>query len=393
MNIIIIPSWFPNQHNRISGSYFYTYAKVLSNLGLDVGFIVPDARQIDRKFLRQSITDLIDEISFATEESFPTWRLRIWRWLPNLKRQYLAKLFCFGEEAYELFEQTIGKPDVIHAHSVIYGGALAAHLGKKYKIPVVISEHSSNVLRKKLNNFQLSVAGDAYHSCSKITAVSPSVKESIIYQWPDLKVDLLPNPVDNEVWQPQEMEIVPQPFIYTFIGQIIPLKRLDLLLPAFKKVLSKYPNSMLWIIGDGFEKNTIVKLSKSLSIDKNVTFFGFLPQIRVVPLIQKSHVIVSTSDVETFSIGLIEAMSCGKPIVSTMSGGPQSIVTEQVGLLVPTGDIDAISQALVKIQENYSLYDFKKISEICRNLFGLNSFGKRLISIYSEVIDLNPKNS
>ena len=101
---------------------------------------------------------------------------------------------------------------------------------------------------------------------------------------------------------------------------------------------------------------------------------------------QESHVVVSSSDFETFGITLIEAMACGKPVVATRSGGPEFFVDDKNGLLVPTGDRDALALALTRIRETHSSYDPESISKRCASRFGHDAILTRIERIYEELV-------
>ena len=77
-----------------------------------------------------------------------------------------------------------------------------------------------------------------------------------------------------------------------------------------------------------------------------VEFPGLLNREEVRNIIQESHVVVSSSIIETFGVTLIEGMSCGKPVIATRSGGPEEFVTPEVGILIPTDDITALANAM-----------------------------------------------
>lgn len=73
-------------------------------------------------------------------------------------------------------------------------------------------------------------------------------------------------------------------------------------------------------------------------------------------LYQDASVLASSSDEEGFGMVLLEAMACGVPVVSTRSGGPEGIITdEEDGFLVPRGDAPALSARLTELLENGAL--------------------------------------
>ena len=72
---------------------------------------------------------------------------------------------------------------------------------------------------------------------------------------------------------------------------------------------------------------------------------------------QAADAFVLSSAYETFGVVLIEALACGKPVVSTACGGPDYIVTEENGLLVPVGDTQALGAALEQMIRTIDRYD------------------------------------
>jgi glycosyltransferase involved in cell wall biosynthesis len=78
-------------------------------------------------------------------------------------------------------------------------------------------------------------------------------------------------------------------------------------------------------------------------------------------LIRRSHALVSSSYVETFGVSVAEAMACGKPVIATRSGGPEDFVTEEGGLVVAPGDVDAFAAAMVQLRQNFRQYDPARI--------------------------------
>ena len=79
---------------------------------------------------------------------------------------------------------------------------------------------------------------------------------------------------------------------------------------------------------------------------------------------------VLSSEVETFGVALVEAMTAGLPVIATRCGGPESIVSLETGILVKRNDSVKLAKAMQKIIDNYSIYDPNKIRQIALEEYG-----------------------
>ncbi len=101
-------------------------------------------------------------------------------------------------------------------------------------------------------------------------------------------------------------------------------------------------------------------------------------------LFHRSHVVLSASDFETFGITLIEALSCGRPIIATRSGGPQDFVTDEVGILVPKNNSAAMAEALRTIRENYTRYQPQALHDYVEARYSEAAIVQRLTELYEQ---------
>src|SRR5205823_4553609 len=106
---------------------------------------------------------------------------------------------------------------------------------------------------------------------------------------------------------------------------------------------------------------------------------------QVVEVMRRCDVFVLPSRYETFGVVSLEALSCGKPVVATRCGGPESVVNDTNGLLVPPGDRDALGQALCRVAENLRHYDPARIRSGCIASFGRKAVVNRLAATYRRV--------
>ena len=140
----------------------------------------------------------------------------------------------------------------------------------------------------------------------------------------------------------------------------------------------------LVIIGSGDQEKECKTLCKELNL-KNVIFKGQLEINQVAKEIGKSHALVLCSTHETFGLVLIEAMSCGLPVISTDSGGPKDIVNVQNGFLVKN-NIEQLTNAMENLKQNYNDFDSIQLRSNTRLNYSAESISKELKIIYQNLL-------
>lgn len=101
-----------------------------------------------------------------------------------------------------------------------------------------------------------------------------------------------------------------------YVGRLIEHKNVDVLLKAIHILQNKIPNIRCGIIGDGPEKDSLLKLSEKLGISDNVIFFGFLEEDEeVYSYMKASKIFILPSTREGFPNTILEANSCGLPVI------------------------------------------------------------------------------
>jgi glycosyltransferase involved in cell wall biosynthesis len=136
-----------------------------------------------------------------------------------------------------------------------------------------------------------------------------------------------------------------EPFLtdtkYVFaVGRLVKKKGFDLLVQAFAKVLTDYPDLQLWIAGDGPERDSLDELINSLNVFSQIKLLGSINQEDIARYHKASLFFVLSSREEPFGIVNLEAMAASKAVVATNVGGVPGVVCQgETGILVePTVD-------------------------------------------------------
>ncbi len=389
-HILIIPSWYPRFKGDISGSFFREQSLALLKKQCKVGIIFPEYRSMkDWRGLFNKPYGLTIE----NDSGLFTYRWHSVVFTPKFQNYNIKCWVKIGLKLFENYINQHGRPDVLHVHSMLKGGFLAHAIYKKYGIPFVITEHCSIFLKNELSreniNSLMEIIGDA-NSC---IAVSETFKNQLNEIFETNKWAYIPNIV-NEKFTQQEIKVKENidNFIYGSISLLTKNKRVDLLIHSFSEILKKYPNSILYIVGDGPEKNNLMEKVNKLNINNNIKFYGLLTRDNIVSILQNINCLVISSEFETFGVVAVEALALGKPVVSTKCGGPESIINSKVGYLVENNsEIDLIN-GLIDIQKNYKNFSSQEIREYCLNNFSEDIIVGKLKKIYSEILEYNKNN-
>jgi glycosyltransferase involved in cell wall biosynthesis len=293
--------------------------------------------------------------------------------------------------AFRQYVKDNGRPDLIHAHNVLYAGMAANKLSSESGIPYLITEHSSFVARQAFDKRLLPAIKKAYQEAASILTVSDSLGKDIERLLPVLagRWQVLANVLDPEVEEaPWSMPLQNRhrPFCFLTIGSLIPIKGHENLVRAWQSAFGNNPDVHLSIAGTGELETDLKKLVDSLGLQNMVSFPGKLSRQQVIQELDNCNCFVFSSRYETFGVVLIEAMSRGKPVVSTACGGPNTLVDERSGILCETDHIESMAAALLNMWQNARHFNPQKIREEAIARFGAGAFLHSIEAIYQKII-------
>jgi glycosyltransferase involved in cell wall biosynthesis len=135
-------------------------------------------------------------------------------------------------------------------------------------------------------------------------------------------------------------------------ARLHPMKGITYLLNAMPTVLKKFPQTILLLVGNGPERQSLEAQIATLHIESSIRFLGWRDD--VPRLLALANIVVQPSvNLETFGYTLAEAMALGKPVVATDVGGMPEVVENGVtGFIVPRRNPQALANAIIEFLDN-----------------------------------------
>jgi len=342
-----------------------------------------------------------------TQSGIDTW-LVAGKFLPNAQAMLPANIPILelapnGKLSFilNLYRQLrIQQPDVVMSTSDDVS-CLVLILRKLFfpKIKVICSQHSISMPLNQAKGIQklkylliLKAMQWLWVKADAMIAVSSALAEDV------RKNVRLKNPIStiyNPIVLPSYPKLIEQPIIcpwsdkniptFVFVGRLAKVKRVDLLLQAFKQVQKKQLCRLL-IVGDGTEKAFILDFIRKNDLTDVCHLTG--QQNNPLPWIKSADALVLSSDYEGFGNVIVEAMACGTQVIAmNCPFGPAEILDNgRYGQLVPVNDSEALAEAMEKVINKSFHVDKDELLKRA-NEFSLESAVQQYLSVIHKVMD------
>ena len=362
--------------NNRMGNFEIEQARILAKAGLDVTFLSTDMRSVRRRRPLGYVTRMEEGVRVATA-SFPIGGL--------VPRSVLKKFryFQFGRLMKRL-EKRNGRPDIIHAHymSLLPYSILVPWQDKGVKI--VGTEHWSRVQGQALEGELKENLQQYTDKADAVCCVSESLEKSVR----DLtgtkrQIRIIPNVLYGDFSPKSEPH---EGFRFVSIGRMVQIKQYDILVRAFLETFKDHPEVTLTMAGDGTEFEKIAGIVRDAGAEDQVILTGQLPHEEIAGLIDSCDAFIGFSWLETFCVPVVEAWSCGKPVITSSTTGVfADHPDERLGLMVPPDAPGQLMVAMEKMVREYDRYDPVWISEYADTQFSEKVFLDKTLALYDEL--------
>lgn len=282
-------------------------------------------------------------------------------------------------------------PDIIHAHCGCGAGYYAIAEGKRYNIPVIVTEHtpigSSHVdkpgishyfAKKAFSNSKANICVSEF-SKKELSAVFPKFNFEVIYNgiiMPNIKNESKKFYVDGAI------NIVIVAVLYD-----LEIKGLKYLFKAMEQLKKQKRKIILHHIGGGKYLKHFQDMAKELDIEDICVFHGECTREELYEIVNEMDFFVSASLMECSGVSVEEAMLLGKPILGTNSGGVDSLVPKNAGMIVQKGNADALKNGIIEMVDRLKDYDKEWIKKYANNNFEIEHITKQYLELYNRILN------
>jgi glycosyltransferase involved in cell wall biosynthesis len=255
------------------------------------------------------------------------------------------------------------KFDILHCHGVYPPGYIGISFQKITRVPVIITPHGGDIKKNQkgyiANPTITARVRRTFSAAQAVTAISSHVREQIINLNADSdRVYLIPNGIWLNKFSPIACGgIYENPYIL-YLGRLVPVKGVDIMIRAFSRITSQYPDIRLKIAGDGREKDNLIRLSDSLGVSGNIDFLGIVKGDEKMQLLSRALFLVLSSQREGFPVVILEAFASRIPVIASSVGGISDIIINgENGFLVPYEDVEGFAEKFLLLLKNDLLRD------------------------------------
>lgn len=254
---------------------------------------------------------------------------------------------------------------------------------KKYKLPLVVVSLENIPFRKKYGPVVTLLATPLLRLYIKRASLLIAINEGARQNF--LSFGAAPNKIVKLMygcWGVDLSEYSPNGPVATidnckinpvilFVGRLVKAKGIFVLVEAFSILIKKDRSIRLVFVGDGADSEELKQLVKIKNLSDKVIFLGAVPNYQIPALMRRASILVAPSITtprwaEQVGMVLLQAIACGKPVVSTTSGSiPEFVENNKTGLLVPENNIELLEQAIYTLLNDSPLYRY--ISSNVRN--------------------------
>ncbi len=380
LKILFLTEWYPTSEQPVGGIFVREHAKAV-RLYDDV--VVLHCVGADSKL--PSLWRMEVESDEILSEGIPTYR--VWRrQLPIRRIGYLLYLWSVLQAFRRLRAQGY-RPDIIHGH-IYEAGAAAVMLGKLYRLPVVVTEHSTAFPRRLLKGLDVWKPWLTFRWADAVLPVSRDLQRSIESYGIEARFQIVPNVVDTQVFFPcSTVRPMDSSKRLLLVGRLetTHTKGVPYLLAALAQLRQQRDDWHLDIVGDGPARNVYTQQAAELHLAGLVTFHGEKPKEAVAEYMRQADIFVLPSLWENLPCVLIEAMASGLPVIASDVGGISEVVTSEIGVLVPPKDVNRLATALADMLK--SLHGFDRQSSVEKaGRFSMHAVGHELDLLYRSLV-------
>jgi len=417
-----VPEWQPFQHAMENKPADATYviqryvAMGLKEKGHQVTYIAPDGLE-DFVFTEDHQNVKPAKRTWSAGLLFTFFSKAVWKLQSFLDIPYLN---VFSNYRYmDACLQRLPGHDLVYERNGLYNSGLAMAC-RKMNIPYLIFFEADQIMELDIMGKPIKgllrwraeqILRYNLETADGIICVSNAGKDHLIKKWdvPARKLVVFPNAVDVRKFKSntdartqvrKTLNVVDNPTML-FVGNFFHWHDVATLLDAFAYVLKSHPDARLVLVGDGERRPAMVKRVADLGIYHAVSFTGLVPHTEVPRYMSAADIAVvpyppMQQEMWLSPLKLFEYMASGRAVVASEIGQIIEVIQNgENGLLVPPGDVSALTNALNELIHDTDLRSRlgARAKEDAERKYSWDHYISRLATMFEAVIARQPLDS
>lgn len=392
LTVLVIPSWYPSRTKPAAGIFIRDQVRAVGRerpgWRIAVSVWGQDETVVELRRPLSTVSRLrrrdLRPLESAEAPNVIRFSTPVLHWTPRLRSGRFAAILAANRENLRRSRERFGGVDLIHANASFPAALVAMELAAELGVPYVVTEHTGEALRHRLERTEIGrrALGEALQRADALIVVSDALARRLARNGVS-PTDVIPNVVDEEFFTPAGPSGSGPPRAFA-LARLVDRKGIPQLIEAAALLRrSDFPLE-LRIGGDGPRRRRLERDVRRLGLDGTVSFLGGLTRDAVRAEMRACSCFVLPSESETFGVVCVEALACGRPVLATRSGGPEAIVTERDGVLVPPRDPGALAEGLRTVLGRH--YDADAIRAGAVQRFGSATVTTALERVYRRVL-------
>lgn len=370
LHILFLCGWYPSRVLPKNGDFIKRHAKAVSSQ-----HTVSVLHIISCKDAAET------EIEIRKESGFNTYIAYV-----KPTDNPIVKLFRFWF-AYKNLIGEIGNFDVVHLNKLYPFGFFALYLKKMKHTPYIISEHWTGYLLREKKTFlwiERFMSKNISKNASFICPVSNDLRKAMLRHGLSGNYKVIPNVVDTNLFIPQAKSN--DEFTITHVSSLLDVhKNISGMLRVARKLEEIIP-SFRWnfIGGNGARFKNLID---GLAFKKpQIHFTNHLNHQKIPEYLNASDIFVLFSNYENLPCVILEAFSCGIPVISTNVGGIKEFFPSEFGFLIQKRNEQQLLECIIK------LYGCPKRQSLRMHQYAIMNFSSKKIcgsftKLYQSALD------
>jgi glycosyltransferase involved in cell wall biosynthesis len=372
LNVLFLCGWYPSKILPTNGDFIQRHAEAVSLTHyVTVIHIITDKNNTETiKFTSEVINGIETHIAY----------------LKHLKNP-LKKIFYFIK-AFNILLKKCGSIDIVHLNELFPFGIFSLYLKWFKNIPFIISEHFTGYhypQSKNISFLQKFTSSIITRSASFVCPVSNDLKKSMLKLGLKGNYNRVPNVVNTSLFFPKkDTNLI---FTITHISNMDnDHKNIKGILRVIKKLENKIDDFRFKLIGENAD--IYIPFAKKTGINLEKTFFiNQIPHEEIAANLKGSNLFVLFSNYENLPCVILEAFSCGVPVISTNVGGINEYFPKEFGFLINSKDEDDLLDKIIEVNTNFKV-DKEKMHRYVEDKFSKTTIANQFSELYNSALNL-----